>query len=215
MIKIILASNSPRRSELLALMNLAFEVRPADINEDQQPGEPPVDYVRRMACQKAQAIAADQAGLVIAADTIVVDEDVLLGKPADPAEARAMLVQLRGRVHQVYTAIAIVEPRSGQAVDDVCRTDVPMREYTDAEIEAYIVSGDPFDKAGGYGIQNADFHPVSGLQGCFASVMGLPLCHLAVGLRAFGIDVTAGLPDRCQTHISYQCPVYSTILGRS
>ncbi len=215
MINMILASNSPRRSELLGLLNLPFEVRPADINENQRPGEPPVDYVRRMACQKAQAISEDQPGLVIAADTIVVDEDALLGKPADPAEAHGMLVQLRGRVHQVYTAIAIVEPRTGQAVDAVCRTDVPMRDYTDAEIEAYITSGDPFDKAGGYGIQNAEFHPVLGLQGCFASVMGLPLCHLAVGLRAFGIHMAEGLPDRCQAYINYQCPVYRTILGTS
>lgn len=209
---LILASNSPRRSELLGLLGLPFQVIPADIDENQQAGEPPVDHVQRLACQKAAAIAAGQPGLVIAADTIVVDGDVLLGKPADRKEARRMLQQLGGRIHQVYTGIAIVEPRTGQAYDAVCRTDVPMRDYSDTEIDAYIDTGDPFDKAGAYGIQNAGFHPVEGLHGCFASVMGLPLCHLVVGLRTFGQCVPDGLPERCQAIINYRCPVFRTIL---
>ena len=215
MTALILASNSPRRSELIDLLELPFEVFPADIDENQRAGEPPVAYVQRMACQKALAIAGDQHGLVIAADTIVVDEDELLGKPAHPAEARRMLGQLRGRVHQVFTHIAIVEPLTGQSYDAVCATHVPMRAYSDAEIEAYIATGDPMDKAGAYGIQNTAFHPVEGLHGCFASVMGLPLCHLAVGLRVFGVKVSEGLPGRCQAFLNYRCPVFSTILGVS
>jgi MAF protein len=210
---LILASNSPRRSELIDLLELPFEVYPADIDENQQADEPPVAYVQRMACQKALVIADDQPGLIIAADTIVVDGDELLGKPAHPAEARRMLGQLRGRVHQVYTHIAIVEPRTGQTYDAVCATNVPMRDYSDAEIDAYTATGDPMDKAGAYGIQNAVFHPVEGLHGCFASVMGLPLCHLAVGLRVFGVRVTNGLPERCQAFLNYRCPVFDTILG--
>ncbi len=212
--KLILASNSPRRSELLGLLGWPFTVSPANIDEDQHPGEPPVVYVRRMAHEKAAEAAENAPGLVIAADTIVVDEGVLLGKPADPAEARQMLHQLRGRTHQVYTGIAILDPHTGQLFEAVCCTDVPMRDYADAEIEAYIASGDPFDKAGAYGIQNTEFHPAEGLQGCFASVMGFPLCHLAVGLRQFGQVASADLPDRCQAALDYRCPVYHVILGR-
>jgi septum formation protein len=210
-----LASNSPRRSELLALLRLPFEVVPADIAEVPAPGEPPVDYVLRLARHKATAIAEDQPGLVIAADTTVVDGGELLEKPADPADARRMLLQLRGRVHQVYTGIAILDADSGRSYDAVCCTQVPMRHYSDAEIDAYIDTGDPLDKAGAYGIQHAGFHPVEGLRGCFASVMGLPLCHLLVGLRTFDADIPSGLPDRCQAHLNYDCPAYQAILGRS
>jgi septum formation protein len=210
-----LASNSPRRSELLRLFGLPFEVFPADIAEVQMPGEPPVDYVLRLARHKAAASAEDYSGLVIAADTTVVDSDELLEKPADPADARRMLQQLRDRVHQVYTGIAILDGDSGRSYETVCCTEVPMRDYSDAEIEAYIVTGDPLDKAGAYAIQHAGFHPVEGLRGCFASVMGLPLCHLLVGLRTFAVEIPGGLPERCQAYLNYDCPAYQAILGRS
>lgn len=232
MITLILASNSPRRSELLGLIGLPFEVQPADIDETQHAGEPPVDFVRRLACEKADAITARRHGLVVGADTIVVDReasgsrppehskgaahkggDKLLGKPADSSEARQMLQQLRGRVHLVYTGIAIIDTQSGRSYNDICLTEVPMRDYADAEIEAYIATGDPMDKAGAYGIQHAGFHPAENLQGCFASVMGLPLCHLMVGLRKYESDLPGGLPERCQAHLNYNCPVYRTILG--
>jgi septum formation protein len=212
---LILASNSPRRSELLGLISLPFEVFPADITEIRKSGEPPVDYVLRLARHKAAVIAESQPGLVIAADTTVVDGDQVLEKPADPADARRMLQQLRGRVHQVFTGIAIINTDSGQSYEDVCCTDVPMRVYTNAEIEAYIATGDPMDKAGAYGIQHAGFHPVEDLQGCFASVMGLPLCHLLVGLKTLNKIIPGGLPARCQAHINYDCPVYAEILGEA
>lgn len=217
--KLILASNSPRRKELLALFGWPFEVIPADIDEGQHVNESPVHYVRRLACEKAQAIAGREQGLVIAADTIVVDEDELLGKPADPDDARRMLEQLRGRTHQVYTGIALIDTETGESVDnacqaDVCRTDVPMRNYSDVEMEAYIASGDPLDKAGGYAIQHTGFHPVSALAGCYASVMGLPLCHLAAALRHLGFAFPADLPDRCQAMLDYECPVFEEILCR-
>lgn len=210
---LILASNSPRRRELLGLIGLPFEVRPADITEIRKSGELPVDYVLRLARHKAAAIAEDQTGLVIAADTTVVDGNELLEKPANPADARRMLQQLRGRIHQVYTGFAITDTTSGQTHDDVCRTDVPMRDYTNAEIEAYIATGDPMDKAGAYGIQNTGFHPAEDLGGCFASVMGLPLCHLLVGLKAFITELPGGLPERCQVYLNYDCPVSGKILG--
>jgi MAF protein len=210
---LILASNSPRRIELLGLLDLNFSVNPAVIDERQKPGESPRDYVHRLACCKAQSIAAEQTDLVIGADTIVVDGNVLLGKPAHPGNAREMLQQLRGREHQVLTGIAIVDSRSGRAHAVVCDTTVFMREYTDAEIDVYVASGDPLDKAGAYGIQNNNFHPVARLAGCYASVMGLPLCHLAVGLCDFGLDVRDGLPERCQASLNYTCPIYPQILG--
>jgi MAF protein len=212
--KWILASNSPRRSELLGLFGLPFEVHPADISENRYVAEAPVAYVRRLACQKAQAMAEAQPGLVIAADTIVVDGDALLGKPVDILDAWRMLQQLRGRTHQVYTGIAIIDTPSGRSYEDVCCTNVPMRAYSDAEIDAYIATGDPMDKAGAYGIQNPGFHPVENLRGCFASVMGFPLCHLMVGLRALGQEVSEEVPQRCQTLLGYACPVSASILGQ-
>jgi len=212
--KFILASNSPRRRELLSLLDCPFQVIPADINENRQPGESPEDYVRRLACQKARAVSAVKEGLVIAADTIVVDDDEFLGKPLDEEDARRMLTRLRGRVHQVFTGIVLIDSQTGESFEDVCRTDVPMRDYLDAEIEAYIATGDPMDKAGAYAIQHPGFHPVEGLTGCFASVMGLPLCHLAVGLRTLGYDVPESLPERCQELLDYDCPCFDAILSK-
>ncbi|MDY6873573.1 MAG: Maf family protein [Chloroflexota bacterium] len=211
---LILASNSPRRKELLALFGWPFEVIPADIDERQRLNEAPVRYVRRLACEKAQAIAEQEQGLIMAADTIVVDGDELLGKPNGPADAGRMLQQLRGRTHQVYTGIALIDTETGTSVDDVCRTDVPMRTYSDAEMDAYIASGDPLDKAGAYAIQHAGFHPVMEMTGCFASVMGLPLCHLSVALCCMGFDLPGALPDRCQATLGYDCPVHGEILSR-
>ena len=205
--KLILASNSPRRKELLSLFGGSFDVIPAHINEDRQPGELPIDYVRRLACEKASQIAEDYEGLVIGADTIVVDGEELLGKPADEADARRMLQQLRGRTHLVFTGIAIIETTTGQSFGDVCRTDVPMRSFSDEEINAYIATGDPMDKAGAYAIQHPGFHPVENFSGCYASVMGLPICLLSVGLHHFGLEIPENLPERCQALLDYSCPI--------
>jgi len=209
--KLILASNSPRRRALLSLLDWPFEVLPADINEGRKPGESPADYVRRLARQKARAVAHLRDGLIIAADTIVVDDDKFLGKPINEEDARRMLKRLRGRVHQVYTGIALIDTQTGQSFVDVYRADVPMREYTDIEIDAYIATGDPMDKAGAYAIQHAGFQPVKGLTGCFASVMGLPLCHLTAGLRVLGFEVSDDLPEKCQQLLDYACPFLSEV----
>ncbi len=213
--KIILASNSPRRKQLLSLFGWPFTVEPADIDEGWHPGETPVDYVRRLACEKALVVADVPNALVIAADTIVVNGDELLGKPEDAQDARRMLHQLRGRTHQVYSGIALIDTLTDKSYNDVCCTDVPMRDYSDAEIEAYIETQDPMDKAGAYAIQHAGFHPVTALTGCFASVMGLPLCHLAVGFRRLGFDYLVDLPEQCQRTLDYDCPVFPGILERS
>lgn len=212
--KLILASNSPRRKELFSLFGLPFNVIPADIDEARRSGESPEALVRRLACEKAAAVAAKQAGLVIAADTIVVDDDQVLGKPRDEEDADRMLRRLRGHAHQVYTGIAIDHAHTGRHFDEVCRTDVPMRDYSDAEIAAYIATGDPLDKAGAYAIQHAGFHPVEGLTGCFASVMGLPICHLVVGLRQFDLAAPVDLADRCQDMLDYACPILDRVLGK-
>jgi len=209
---LILASNSPRRKELFSLFGWPFEVVPADIDEARQPGEPPKDYVRRLACEKAEAVADWKMGLVIAADTIVADGDELLGKPADETEARQMLTQLRDRTHQVYTGIAIIDTDTGQSFSEVIQTDVLMRDYSDAEIEAYIATGDPMDKAGAYAIQHPGFHPVMSLAGCYASVMGLPICRITVGLQQFGLMPPEDLFDRCQKLLGYDCPVLLQVL---
>lgn len=213
--KLILASTSPRRKALFSLFGIPFKVIPADINESRRPGESPPEYVGRLAREKAQKVGDAQQGLVLAADTIVVDGDELLGKPAEEAEAKRMLQQLRGRTHQVYTGIALLDAETGETYEDICRTDVPMRDYSDAEIDAYIATGDPMDKAGAYAIQHRGFHPVEELEGCFASVMGLPICHLIPGLRCFGYEIPEDVPQRCEDFLSYRCPTLSKIVDLS
>ncbi len=212
--KIILASNSPRRKELFSLFGWPFMVLPADIDEKRNLGENPRNYVSRLACEKAQKVSSGNQGLIIAADTIVVDRDELLGKPVDEAQARQMLQQLRGRVHQVYTGIALVDTEMQKSFSDVCRTDVLMRDYFDEEIEEYIKTGDPMDKAGAYAIQHPGFKPVEDLSDCYACVMGLPLCNLAVGLRKFGLQISEDLPQRCQELLKYNCPNLSNVLNQ-
>jgi MAF protein len=209
---ILLASNSPRRKELLALGGWPYHVQPADVDETPLAGELPGAYVLRLAESKARASAgAGNSQLVLAADTTVVDGGSLLGKPRHAAEAGEMLRRLRGRTHQVFTALAVL-PASGERVlTDLCVTDVPMRAYSDAEIDAYVASGDPLDKAGAYAIQHAGFHPVESLSGCYANVVGLPLCHLANMLFRQGLPVRADLPQVCQSTLGYRCPVYQQI----
>lgn len=198
----------------MALGNWTFTVSVTDVDETQRPGEFPADYVLRLAEDKARAAGAraSSADLIVAADTTVVDGEALLGKPAEAAEAVVMLKQLRGRRHQVYTGLAILQISTGRLLKDLCVTDVPMRDYSDEEIDRYVRTGDPFDKAGAYAIQHDEFHPVTGLAGCFASVMGLPLCHLLRLLDQLGLAHDPAVPARCQTYLSYRCPVSAAIL---
>lgn len=213
-ISILLASGSPRRQEMLGWLELVFRAKPVDVDESPLPGETPAVYVSRLAETKARAAAADicDGELILAADTIVADGNDLLGKPANADAARKMLRQLRGRTHQVYTALALYEPFSDILVADLCISQVPMRQYKDSEIEAYIETDDPFDKAGGYAIQHASFSPVTNLQNCYACVMGLPLCHLVRSLRRFDINLHYATPHICQSRLEYACPIYETIL---
>lgn len=211
---LLLASNSPRRRQLLALGGWMFDVDISDVDETRLPAEAPADYVRRLAEAKARAVfpRAREEHVIIGADTAVVIDGDVLGKPADGQEARQMLTRLRGRTHQVFTGISVLRASDGNAWTDVVVTDVPMRTYSDEEIERYIESGDPMDKAGAYGIQNPNFQPVENMTGCYASVMGLPLCSLSMLLRQAGIAPRADVAGICQATIHYQCPVFQLFL---
>ncbi len=212
--QLILASNSPRRRQLLALTDLDFIVSVANIDETPYENESPADYVLRLAETKARAAASHtEARFHLAADTTVVDGNTILGKPQDNAEALAMLTRLRGHTHQVYTGVALLRISDGFLLKELSVTDVPMRNYSDAEIHAYIATGDPLDKAGAYAIQHPQFHPVAYMSGCFASVMGLPLCHVVRMLKKMNEVPNADVPLKCQALLDYQCPVSEKILS--
>lgn len=213
--KLILASNSPRRRQLFALGNWDFDVIAADVDETSLPGESPREYVVRLAKAKALAIQP-QAGaeaVIVGSDTTVADGNDILGKPVDEAHAEHMLKRLRGRTHQVFTGVAVYRARDEKMVTELSITDVPMRNYSDEEIRAYIQTGDPMDKAGAYAIQHPEFQPVAFMEGCRASVMGLPMCHIVRALQNFKIHPAADVPAACQSFLSYQCPVSSAILS--
>lgn len=198
---LILASASPRRRELLSLLRLPFRVRRADVEEEQLETESLQEMVTRLSRAKAEAVGAGvRSSIVVACDTIVVlpapngrpGQGEVLGKPADPGEATSMLLRLRGREHRVYSGLAVLSvDREGARQSHIgCdETVVHMRSYGDAEIATYVASGDPLDKAGAYAIQSPSFHPVARIEGCYASVMGLPLRFVARVLRAFGLPV--------------------------
>ncbi len=239
---ILLASASPRRRELIKLLGLPVETTSADIDEVPLPNEQAADMAVRLSKDKtarvlpfipARTLATGEAGrspsaspaqctgydgahpsafILLASDTVVSLDGEPLGKPGDAAEARSMLQRLRERVHQVYTAITLLDPQTDRSITDLACSDVPMRAYTDDEIEDYIASGDPFDKAGAYAIQHNGFHPVENFAQCFANVMGLPLCHVVRSLRRLGVEVPNDVPTLCQAHIRYECPVFERIL---
>jgi len=213
----ILASASPRRRQLLALTGWTFITAKASLDESPQSGEAPEALAARLAQAKARAVArAGSSGpsWVLAADTVVVDQGRVLGKPDGEGEALTMLSSLRGRQHQVITGIAILNPATGGQQSETCRSDVPMRSYSPAEAEAYVARGAALDKAGGYGIQDRTFRPVDMdlMQDCYANVMGLPLCHLVRAMRRLGVEPPRDVPEACQAHIQYRCPVYRDIL---
>jgi len=200
---LILGSTSPRRHQLMKEAGFAFIAARPDIDETPHPDEPAVDYVARLSREKASAVAAQQSGLILTADTTVAIDGHILGKPEDAADARAMLSRLRGRIHHVHTGITLLDAETQQSTTLVVTTEVVMRDYTDDEINAYIASGDPFGKAGSYAIQNRAFHPVERVQGCYTNVVGLPICMVCRllaerGLFAAHIPVCAVDHQPCQ-----------------
>ena len=179
MIKVVLASASPRRLDLLSQIGVRFEVRVPDIDESPMDGEEPIAYVRRLAKTKADAVTAAPDELVIAADTTVDLESVIMGKPTDDRDARSMLRSLSGQTHWVHTGVAM--RLADQEVVDVCTTAVTFVQLDEATIEWYVATGEAFGKAGSYALQGAGAALVSGVDGSVSNVIGLPL-HVVIDL---------------------------------
>ena len=184
---IVLASGSPRRRQLLEMLGIAFRVVAPQVDETRGGSELPEDYVARVAREKAQAVAARERGqVVLAADTTVVMRGRVFGKPQTPEDAARMLRQLGGRKHQVMTAVAVAQDGRLEHALDV--TDVTFRPLSDAQIAAYVATGEPLDKAGAYAIQGKGAALVEGIRGDFFGVMGLPLRLALELLERFGVS---------------------------
>lgn len=191
--RIILASQSPRRRELLLLIGIPHEVRPADLDETVLPGEVPSAHAERLARSKAEVVASHQPeAVVIGADTIVVLDGNILGKPAGAGEAAATLRRLSGRTHTVHTAVAVTH--LGRTVSGVESVEVTFRPLTDDQIAAYVATGEPMDKAGAYGIQGYGAVIVERVHGDYFAVMGLALGRLVGLLEKVGVPYRFGSP---------------------
>lgn len=207
-----LGSQSPRRHQLVEYLGLRWHTAVADVDEDIIDIPDPKQNVLSRARLKGEALRQQLAlgddDFLVTADTTVALRNELLNKPATPAEAREMLRKLEGRWHQVHTGMVVYHGRGGAVREDVCTTAVLMRPYNDKEIEAYIATGDPFDKAGGYAIQHPVFQPVAALLGCYLGVMGLSICRLKTLLGEMGVIL-----HMCQhktiedAHQEYPCAV--------
>ena len=189
--KLILASSSPRRAEILRNAGFAFEARASRVDESLLAHESSEDYVRRLALAKARAVAKDEltfdeTKFVLGADTVVVVEGQLLGKPSGADDARRMLRMLNGKTHEVLTGISILSVPEGPEAHHVAITRVTFLPLPDETIESYIASGEPFDKAGAYGIQGVGGRFVRKIEGCYFNVMGLPLSQVWITLQTFG-----------------------------
>lgn len=182
---LILASGSPRRRELLEKMGVSYVAHPSEA--DEHVNLPPREAVRVLAGRKARAAAADfSEGIVLGADTLVALDGAALGKPADAEQAKAMLSALSGRSHEVYTGVCLLDAKTGRALDHVEETVVFFRPLTNAEIDAYVASGEPMDKAGAYAIQGGAGAFVREIRGSYENVMGLPVQALQKMLEEFG-----------------------------
>lgn len=208
--KLWLGSQSPRRLALVGLVGQTWHTAVADVDEDVIDDPDPVQNVLARAKLKG-AVLRQQIGpndVLLTADTTVAIEGTMLNKPAGPVEARQMLRQLRGRWHEVHTGMVLYHGR--EVVSDVSTTAVLMRPYSDDEIEAYIATGDPLDKAGAYAIQHPIFQPVARLEGCYLGVMGLSVCRLVPLLAGLGVDVSAvDLGEMRSAHVGYVCETWT------
>lgn len=188
--KLILASSSPRRAELMKQIGLNFEIKVSSVDEALLPGLSPPELVERLAESKAAAVARElNDGIVIGADTVVVWREQVLGKPLSEAEAFDMLSKLQGGVHEVFTGVALIDARSGKVLVSHEKTRVFFRAVEEEEISRYVASGEPFDKAGAYGVQGLAAIFIRRLEGCYTNVVGLPLARLSVMLKDFGFKV--------------------------
>jgi septum formation protein len=182
----------------VGLLGFAARAIPSEIDEAEFLLSDPLVGALNVALAKARAAGkADLDEVVLGADTLVVADGTVLGKPTEPDEARRVLRSLRGRTHEVLTGVAV--RRADEATwGAVVTTRVQMRSYQELEIDAYIARGEPFDKAGGYAVQDAEFQPVSKLDGCYLNVVGLPLCAVAAGLAALGAEIAAASRPPCE-----------------
>jgi septum formation protein len=183
---LVLASRSPRRAEILRQGGIPFVVRVAEVDESALPGESPADAVQRLAALKCLAVPASPDEVVLGADTTVVVDGRMLGKPADAADARRMLALLAGRSHYVLTGIAL--RRGGDVVCDVASTEVWFTDLSAADIDAYVASGEPLDKAGAYAIQGLASKFIARIHGCYFNVVGLPVALVWRHLQGGGVD---------------------------
>ena len=190
---VILASQSPRRKELMGLFHIPYEIRVADIDETMDPSLPASEEVARVSRAKAEAVPCEQGDVVIAADTIVVCAGQVLGKPRDEADAFRMLRLLSGRDHQVMTGITVLRDQQELVHTEI--TDIHFRELSDREIYAYIATKEPMDKAGSYGIQGGAALFAEKMVGDYYNVMGLPVCRLGAVLRAMAPELFPGHPS--------------------
>lgn len=192
--RIVLASGSPRRRELLTLIGIPHEVRPANVDEGALPAESPATHCERLAWEKARAVSRELGApddvVVLAADTIVVVDNEILGKPRDVEHARAMLRRLAGRTHEVFTAVAVA--RGARVVSRVDRVEVTFRALEEVEISDYVATGEPMDKAGAYGIQGYGATLVRRISGDYYAVMGLGLVTVVELLREVGVEYRIG-----------------------
>ena len=188
--RVVLASTSPRRRDLIGELDVRVDLATTIGTEGpRRNGETPEDYVLRLSAEKAVGVAEKYPGtIVIGADTAVVLEGDVLGKPADEDEARDMLLSLRGRTHIVLTGVTLVDPDAGRQRGAVRSSEVVMRSYDDREISDYVASGESADKAGAYAVQDEDFRPASVVRGCYTNVVGFPLCDVVGLLMDMGVD---------------------------
>ena len=206
---LVLASGSPRRRELLARLGIPFTVIVSNEPEPLLDGVAPREQTVQLALRKAHAVAATQdTGWVLGADTIVVLDGAILGKPVDQADATAMLRRLRNRDHEVYTGLALVNAGTGAEHTASVPATVSMRDYADAKIAAYVATGEPLDKAGAYGIQGLGGALVASYTGCFNTIVGLPLCGVAALLREAGYPIPTD--PACLRPDGTPCPQWPT-----
>ncbi len=211
--RLILASSSPRRQAYLHDLGLAFTALPADIDETPEADETPIALASRLASSKAQAVAArfftdaskDEQVVIIAADTVVALDQLLLGKPEDKVDASRMLMLLRGGAHEVHSAVSVLDGATGHAETVVNTTAVWMRHYSDTEVALYVESGDPLDKAGAYAIQHPSFDPAQMIGGCLSGVVGLPLGDLRDLLAHVGVELPGNVVAVCEAQTHFAC----------
>lgn len=188
--KIVLASASPRRTEILDTLKIPYMVRISNLNEDNYTDNNPIELVKTLANEKARDVIKKHETdiVIIAADTIVCCDNIVLGKPHNTEKAMEYLKLLKGKTHSVYTGIAIIDTATNISYIDYCETKVTMRKYSDAEIISYINTKEPYDKAGAYAIQGIGAALVSGISGDYSNVVGLPISKLIEGFKKLNMD---------------------------